>query len=66
MEGLERGEAKLLPATPKLRRMSTVKIGTVAWAEAIIHSPPRRMVPAVSCSKPTAKPGLSTRFRMGK
>ena len=46
--------------------MITVKIGTVAWAEAIIHSPPLRMVPVISCSSPTAKPGLSTRLRIGR
>src|SRR5208337_2046288 len=51
-----RGVAKLLPATPKLRLMMTVKIGTVTCANAIIHSPPLRIVPAISCSSPTANP----------
>ena len=60
------GVAWLLPATPKLRRISTEKIGTCAWAKATIHSPPRRIVPAISCSSPTAKPGLSIRLRIGR
>ena len=56
----------MLPATPKLRLITTVKIGTPTWAKATIHRPPRRMVPATSCSTPTAKPGLSTRFKTGR
>ena len=56
----------MLPATPKLRRMITVNSGTDTWEKATIHSPPLRMVPAVSCSRPTAKPGLSTRFKIGR
>ena len=42
--------------------MSTVKIGTCTWAKATIHVAPWRIVPCVSCSRPTAKPGLSTRL----
>ena len=45
--------------------MMTVNTGTVICANAIIHVPPRRIVPAISCSSPTAKPGLSTRLRTG-
>ena len=55
----------MLPATPKLRRISTVKMGTFTCANATIHSPPQRMVDAISCSSPTAKPGLSTRLTTG-
>ena len=60
------GVAWLFPATPKLRRISTENIGTWAWAMATIHSPPLRIVPACSCSRPTVKPGLSMRLRIGR
>ena len=38
--------------------MITVKIGTVAWAKAIIHSPPLRMVPVDLVLEPDREAGI--------